>query len=105
MDAPTHNGLLQLLGSAMSDVSEESYCAGWLGGWEYYLPEFCRRALESRQTQIWGRCDVTVETASTLKFLADQVGSWAMSDVAGFGYIPHSPFPIPQQFLDDLDKV
>ena len=99
MDATTRNGILHLLGDAMSDISEESYCAAWLSGWEYLLPELCRRALELQQTQIWGRCELSVETASTLSFMAERIGFWANADPDGPGYVAHSPFPIPIEVL------
>lgn len=104
MDDATRNGLLQLLGKAMSDVSEECYCAGWLDGTEYFVPELCRRALTTRQTQHWGRWEVTPELARGLQALADQVGSWANLDADATGYIPFQPFPIPAVYLESIER-
>jgi hypothetical protein len=33
------HALVQQLGQAMSDISEDCYCAAWLGGTEYFVPE------------------------------------------------------------------
>jgi hypothetical protein len=104
MDDVTRQSLLQLLGESMSDVSEDCYCAGWLGGTEYFVPELCYRAVRTGQTQPWGHGQVTPDQARGLMALADQIGSWADMDAAGVGYVPFQPFPLPQQYLDELDR-
>jgi hypothetical protein len=104
MDDATRPGLLRLLGQEMSDISEDCYCAGWLGGTEYFVPEICRRALESGRSQIWGHGEVTPARAKELTLLADQLGCWADLDEDGIGYVPHQPFPVPQQYIEALDR-
>jgi len=42
MDDKTRSSLLQMLGREMSDISEDRYYAGWLGGTEYFVPDTCR---------------------------------------------------------------
>ena len=38
MDQATRSALVQLLGRAMSDISEDCYYASWLAGNEYFVP-------------------------------------------------------------------
>ena len=97
MDEATRHSVLQLLGQEMSDISEDCYCAGWLGGTEYVVPELCRRAAESGRPQWWGPDVVTPERARGLVHLAEQLGHWADLDEAGVGYVPFRPFPIPPE--------
>jgi hypothetical protein len=104
MDDATRYAVLQLLGNAMSGVSEDCYCAGWLGGTEYFVPELCRRALESGQPQYWGHGEVTAETARGLTYLAEQLGYWANLDDACVNYVSHSPFPIPKQYTEAIGR-
>lgn len=104
MDDATRHALVQLLGNAMSDVSEECWCAGWLGGTEHIVPELCRRALASRQTSCWGRWEVTLERARGLQALADHIGSWANLDNDATGYIAFQPFPIPSEYLESIER-
>ena len=47
---------------------------------------------------------MTPETARGLTHLAEQLGCWANLDAAGFGYVPHQPFPVPAEYLADLDQ-
>ena len=88
----------------MSDISEDCYCAGWVGGTEHFVPELCRRALATGQTQHWGHGEVTPDQARGLSALAELVGSWADLDEAGVGYVPFQPFPIPPQYIESLDR-
>jgi hypothetical protein len=104
MDETTRSALVQLLGQAMSDISEDCYCASWLGGTEYSVPELCRRAIATGQTQYWGHGQVTPAQARGLTFLAEQIGAWADLDEPGDGYVPHDPFPIPQQYVEAIDR-
>ena len=103
MDDAKRNALLQLLGAAMSDVSEDCYCADWLAGTEYIVPELCRRALSTKQDQHWGHGEVTPERALGLITLADLVGSWANRDESGIGYVPFQPFPVPREYAREID--
>jgi hypothetical protein len=102
MDDATRHALLQLLGNAISDISEECYCAGWMIGTEYFVPELCRRAEATGQTQFWGHGEVTPEQARGLVALAEIVGSWANLNQAGVRYVPHNPFPVPPQYAQVL---
>src|SRR3954462_11666022 len=104
MDESTRSALVQLLGRALSDVSEECYHSGWLGGNEYFVPELCRRAIATGQTQYWGHGQVTPEQARGLTFLAEQIGAWADLDEPGSGYIPFDPFSIPQQYVEAIER-
>src|SRR6266540_3763096 len=104
MDDATRHAVLQLLGKAMSDISEDCWSAGWLGGTESDVPELCRRAVESGQPQRWGGGTVTPEKALGLMYLAEQIGCWADLDEAGVGFVPQQPFPIPLEHLAALDR-
>jgi hypothetical protein len=104
MDDATRHALLQLLGNAMSDISEEAYCAGWVVGTQYFVPELCRRAEATRQTQFWGHGEVTPEQARGLVALAELVGSWANMDEAGVAYVPHQPFPMPWEYTEVVEQ-
>lgn len=104
MTPETRNAILQLLGNEMSDISEDCYCAGWLGGTEYFVPELCRRANATGQTQHWGRGEVTPELALGLMALAEQIGSWADLNDDATGYVPFQPFPIPPHYREEIDR-
>ena len=104
MNDAERRALLQVLGNAMSDISEDCYCAGWMGGAEYFVPELCRRALDTNQSQNWGHGEVTQEQARGLLALAELVGSWADLDDDATGYIPFQPFPIPPQFMEAIER-
>jgi hypothetical protein len=96
--------LILRLGNLMSRVSEDCYCAGWLGGTEYSVPELCRRALTSALSQPWGHGVVTPALARTLCDIAEQLGHWVDTDEASVGYVPFSPFPIPPEHIAALDR-
>lgn len=104
MDDAARHALVQQLGEAMSDVSEECYHAGWLGGTEYFVPELCRRAVATGRAQPWGHGEVTPERARTLIELAARAGCWADLDEPGIGYEPFQPFPIPPEYLAALER-
>jgi hypothetical protein len=104
MDDAQRNAVVQHLGSAMSDISEDCYCAGWLGGTEYMVPQLCRRAVDLGKTQYWGHGEVTPEQARKLILLAEQAGSWADTDYYSVGYNPFQPFPIPQEYIDSVER-
>src|SRR5690348_3596486 len=104
MDEATRQTLVQQLGAAMSDISEDCYYAGWLDGTQYLVPELCRRAAATGQAQFWGHGEVTPELARGLIALAEQIGSWADLDEAGVGYVPHQPFPIPPEYTEAVER-
>ncbi len=104
MDEATKHALVQQLGEAMSEISEDCYCAGWLGGTEYMVPELCRRAIVSGLTQYWGHGEITPEQAHKLWELAERIGSWADTDFASIGYDPFQPFPIPPEYADAIER-
>lgn len=104
MDAAIRHALLQQLGEAMSEISEQCYYAGWLGGTEYLVPELCIRALATGQTQAWGHSEVTPGRAGELISLAEKVGSWANLDEAGVGFVPHQPFPMPREYAESVER-
>ena len=103
MDTDTRQAALQLLGKEMSDISEDCYCAGWLGGTEYLVPELCRRALATGQMQFWGHGEVTPERARGLLLLANAAGSWADMDDDAVVYVPFDPFPIQPEYAEAIE--
>jgi hypothetical protein len=96
--------LIQELGELMSDISERCYYAGWLGGTEYFVPVLCRRALETNNAQPWGHGEVTPNDAKSLTDISDKLGNWVNLDEAGIGYEEFNPFPIPKEYLENLDR-
>lgn len=104
MDDAERHALVQRLGQEMSAISEESYYAGWQGGTEYIVPELCRRAVESGSTQYWGHGEVTPKRARELIALAEQIGCWADTDYYSIGYDPFQPFPIPHEYVDEIER-
>lgn len=104
MDDTTQHDLIQQLGAAMSEVSEDCYCAGWLGGTEDVLPELCRRAIDTGTTQHWGQGVVTPETARKLWAMAERAGAWADLHPQDDSYVPHQPFPVDAEVTQELDR-
>jgi hypothetical protein len=102
-DAERHP-LVQRLGQMMSDISEDCYYAGWLGGTEYLVPELCRRVVQTGQAVVWGHGVITPERAAELIALADQIGSWADLDEPGVGYVPFHPFPVPEEYVAAIER-
>ena len=96
--------LIQTLGDQMSEISEDCYCAGWLGGTEHLVPELCRRALESNAVQIWGNGEVTPERAAGLWQGAKELGHWVDLDEPGVGYVPFNPFPVPAEVVAEIGR-
>jgi len=96
--------LLQRLGDAMSDLSELCYYAGWMAGTEYVIPELCRRAAATGESQPWGDGAVTPAHAEALLPLAARLGCWADLDEAGIGYVPFQPFPTPPKYLEEIER-
>jgi|GEM_PF-1742864 len=103
MPAEKYSDKLTSLGQLMSDLSEDCYCAGWLIGTEYLVPELCRRAIETGAPQYWGHGEVSPEQARRLQDIADSVGHWANLDDEAKNYIPFDPFPIPATYIESLD--
>lgn len=103
LNADERKALTNQLGKMMSDISEDCYYAGWLGGTEYLVPELCRRASSSGDSQPWGHSEVTPQNAAVLMEIARQLGHWADLDEPGIAFEPHDPFPIPIQYLNSLD--
>ena len=93
MDEETRYSLLQLLGEAMSGLSEDCWAAGWPKGLEDYLPELCRRAVETGVPQKFGVGYVTPLRARGLCFVAELIGSWANIDLTSSDstYVAHQP--------------
>jgi len=104
MDEATWHDLIQQLGAAMSDVSEECYCAGWLGGTEDVLPELCRRAIETGRPQRWGHGEVTPATARKLWAIAERAGTWADQHPQDDSYVPYRPFPLVPGVAEEVDR-
>lgn len=105
MDESLRHALVQQIGTAMSDISEDCYCAGWLGGTEFLVPELCRRAATTGESQSWGHGSVTKEQAEKILEIVERAGCWADLDEPGVGYEPFDPFPIPPEYLAALDKL
>ena len=91
MDEATRHSLVQLLGGAMSDISEDCWSAGWLTGGEDFIPELCRRAVATGLPQKFGQGYVTAERARGLVYLAEHIGCWANWDPNADEYVPHQP--------------
>ena len=104
MDDAERHALVQQLGQAMSDISEDCYCAVWLGGTEYFVPELCRRAIETGQTQYWGHGETTPQQARELMALAERTGCWADTDYDSVAYDPFQPFPIPPEYVEAIER-
>jgi hypothetical protein len=104
MNHDDRHGLVQQLGKAMSDISEDCYCAGWMRGTEYLVPELCRRAVEFNRVQHWGHGEVTPELARELWALAERAGCWAVEDDASVAYDPFQPFPIPPEYIEGVER-
>jgi hypothetical protein len=104
MDEAARHDLIQQLGAAMGDVSEDCYCAGWLGGTEDLLPELSRRAISTGHAQPWGHGQVTPERARTLWAMAERAGSWADLHPQDDVYVLYQPFPLRAGVVDELDR-
>jgi hypothetical protein len=95
---------VQQIGIAMSDLSEDCHCAGWVRNTEHLIPELCRRAVELDRTQRWGHGEVTPERARELIALADRAASWADLCEPGKGFKPFHPFPIPARYVEEIER-
>ena len=77
---------------------------GWLGGTEYFIPELCRRAVETGRTQYWGHGEITPQQARQLMALAERAGCWADTDYYSVGYDSFQPFPIPPEYVEAIER-
>ena len=100
-----NKALTHFLGEALSDLSERCWCAGWLGQCEYTIPELCRRVLKRGNSQTWGHGEVTYAEAKELTELADELGHWVAPAKDSWIYVPFNPFPIPNEVLEELDRM
>ncbi len=91
MDDATRHSLVQLLGGAMSEISEDCWSAGWLTGGEDFIPELCISAATTGVSRKFGLGYVTAERARGLVYLAGHIGCWANWDPNGDEYVPHQP--------------
>lgn len=64
-----------LLAEAMSELSENAYCAGWMDGLEYDLWNILSGA-----PQRYGRIEVTGSDVARLKALSAKCGGWIVFD-------------------------
>ena len=73
------------LGEAMSEISEEYYCAGWLIGLEFSLWEMIAGG-----PRRFGMGDVTDAEIANLRRLADAAGGWCVwrDDHGGESFAP-----------------
>lgn len=105
MDDAFDDMLVQQLGAAMSDLSEECYSAGWMSGSEDEIPELCRRALATGVVQHWGHGSVTPEVARRLTELAERAGAWANLHPQDDTFVPYRPpNPVPRDIAAALDR-
>lgn len=104
MELDEKHALVQRLGNAMSDISEDCYYAGWMDGTEYFVPELCCRAIHAGRPCYWGHGSVTPEQALELVALAQRAGSWAALDDRGIGFVPFQPFPLPSEYIESIDR-
>jgi hypothetical protein len=65
----------RILAEYMSDLSEETYAAGWMKGLEFDLWE----ALEGKSKK-YGRLEVNREIQDNLKRLSDGANGWIVYD-------------------------
>jgi hypothetical protein len=104
MDDATRHALIQQLGAAMSNVSEDCYCAVWDGQTADVLPELCRRAIDTGQPQRWGHGQVTLETARKLWSLAERAGAWADLHEQDDSFVAYQPFPLRAGVGEEVDR-
>ena len=57
----------------MSRISEDCYCAGWMGGNEYTLWEM---VCDPNADRFYGRCDVSEQDIEDLRAISAEVGGW-----------------------------
>lgn len=70
-------GLLML----MTGISEEAWCAAWMGGLEHSL-------WQATAGQRYGQMTLTERQASLLKLLSDEAGGWWMWRDDGATFVP-----------------
>lgn len=72
LDVEPASSAAQRLAQAISDLSEDCWCAGWLDDCEHVLWEM----LGITEPREWGMGYVTPEDAAKLKALSDEAGGW-----------------------------
>lgn len=83
---------IKALGDAMSEVSEDCWCAGWLDGTEDVLPNLCKAAIRTGQPQGWGMWSVSIDTAEGLIAMAKHAGTWVnFNSLDDPEYVPYEP--------------
>lgn len=103
LDRVDRKDLTKVLGELMSVVSQDTHCAGWLMGTEFFVPELCKRVLKTNRANPWGFGELGPGMAAVLQTIADKLGHWATTEERGPGYVPFNPFPIPKEYLAELD--
>jgi len=63
--------------SLMREISEDHYCAGWMGGLEYSL---WQAVLQHPQPYEFGFGPIAEENVAELKDLAEELQEWAVWD-------------------------
>ena len=95
---------IQKLGELVREISERCYCASWLLGAEYFLPELCRRAIDTGKPQPWGHGVVGPDEARTLHAIAYELGHWVKLVGDAVEYKAFDPFPMPHVYISELDE-
>jgi hypothetical protein len=103
----SENELIHLLGDMMTIVSEDAYCANWMGNTGDVVPELCRRVLDKRFDQPWADGYLSVPQAYVIQAIADRLGSWVDFPRNGewtSEYVRYTPGPIPDSVTEELDR-
>ena len=62
----------QALASLMSDISEDSWCAGWMDGLEFRLWQM----VQDPEDNDYGMAIVSKEDIQTLQEISDEISGW-----------------------------
>jgi len=62
----------QALASLMSNISENSWCAGWMDGLEFRLWQM----VQDPEDNLYGRAIVSKEKIQILKEISDEISGW-----------------------------
>jgi len=83
----------QLLGKAMSEISESCWGAGWRDGTEDALPPLIALAVATGENQEWGQLWIWTQDANLIMQIADALGHWATLGlhIDGPEYLPYQP--------------
>jgi len=104
LDKVDEQTLTEVLGELMSAVSEDCYCAGWMEGTEYVVPELCRRVMKLHRPHPWAHGELGPGMAAVLMTIADKLGHWATLNEGSTGFVPFDPWPTPAKYVKDLDE-